>query len=123
MKFLEFAEWCVEKRFERMTLSMELDSDDEEVVNEKGKDVARREAALEDEDIQEGPDDEGAKRKVVQLFKDWDADGNGSISEDELLDVFARLRTKLKEAQVKLLFAAADSNKNGMIDYEEFCNW
>jgi len=123
LKFEDFANWCVEKRWSYMNLNMELDSSDEEVVVEKGKSFARDGAGLEYEDIEVGSDCEVTKRKVMQTFKEWDTDRNGSISVEELTEVFSKLNSKLTAENVRQLFSAADVNKNGQVDYEEFCSW
>lgn len=54
-------------------------------------------------------------------FRNWDVDQDGSITEDELKKVLIKL--DLKEDAIHKIFLAADSNKDGLINYMEFVQW
>jgi len=58
---------------------------------------------------------------VLAAFKSWDADGNGSISMQELLMLCKSLG--MKEDKAKLLMKEADTNKDGNLSYEELVAW
>jgi len=62
-----------------------------------------------------------AKDNVMACFKAADANGDGTISEDELKA--ALLKIGLTEEEIKKCFQEADANKDGVIDYEEFVAW
>lgn len=61
--------------------------------------------------------------KVRELFRKWDSDGNGVISEEELADVLRELCPHFSPEHIRALFQAADVNGDGSIDYEEFINF
>jgi len=54
-------------------------------------------------------------------FRNWDENQDGSITEDELKQVLIKL--DLKEDAIHKIFLAADSNKDGVINYMEFVQW
>jgi len=61
---------------------------------------------------------------IIQLFRDFDRDASGCISEEELTSVLARLDSSRWTAEaVKDLFTLADLNRDGVIDYTEFVAW
>lgn len=62
---------------------------------------------------------EDALPKVKQLFKEADVDGNGTISEDELKEIFSSLG-EWSDEEFSLLFAEADRNGDGTLNYDEF---
>lgn len=60
----------------------------------------------------------------MQAFRCFDADGNGSITRDELLEVMEKLEPgKWDKQKVKALIKAVDVNRDGIIQYEEFIAW
>lgn len=61
------------------------------------------------------------KDGVLAAFREWDADGSGTISQPELKQVLVAVG--VKESDVPMLFSLADTNKDGQIDYEEFVAW
>ena len=58
---------------------------------------------------------------VSKAFDEFDADGDGSISVDELCAALRALGQESSEAEVAALVAAYDENDNGVIDFDEFC--
>jgi len=60
---------------------------------------------------------------TLKAFKDWDTDGTGTISADELADVLVALDESFTREDAMELFEAADMNKDGSIDYLEFTQW
>merc|ERR1711904_540387 len=61
--------------------------------------------------------------KVKACFQKFDLDGNGLISKDELFKVFKILDKSFIESDMDLMLNAADTNRDGKIDYEEFISW
>lgn len=56
---------------------------------------------------------------IKQLFKEWDSDGNGCISREELQAVIWKLGPFTSQ-EIDLLLAEADVDGNGFISYDEF---
>lgn len=62
-----------------------------------------------------------SRERLIEAFKEFDRDGNGSISVDELIHV---LGGNSDESHIFLsMIREADANKNGELDLEEFCNF
>lgn len=59
---------------------------------------------------------EGLRR----IFKSIDADGNGTLTQDELKSALKRKGASVKELELFKLMQAVDIDENGEIDYEEF---
>ena len=60
-------------------------------------------------------------KKAVELFKKFDADGNGAIEKDEFTNLMIAIncpRNKIPEALKSL-----DSDGDGKISFPEFLNW
>lgn len=59
---------------------------------------------------------------IIDMFKMHDADGNGTISKQELMTIFGTL-SEWTEEEFEELFKLADTNKDGELQYEEFVTW
>lgn len=57
---------------------------------------------------------------VQDTFKDFDKDGSGSISKDELTWLLQKLAPGISRKEVSELFTAADTDKDGSVDWNEF---
>jgi Ca2+-binding EF-hand superfamily protein len=57
---------------------------------------------------------------VRAAFRVFDYDKNGSISKEELREAMVNLGQRCTEEEFALMFAEADKNKNGRIDFDEF---
>lgn len=66
-------------------------------------------------------DDHVSKMRIMAAFLEWDTDGDGCISEAELSSVLVKLG--MPRSCVGSIFASADTNNDGKIDYEEFVEW
>mmetsp|Transcript_61685 Transcript_61685/g.173950 ORF Transcript_61685/g.173950 Transcript_61685/m.173950 type:complete len:172 (+) Transcript_61685:129-644(+) len=67
-------------------------------------------------------EDEGLDR-VVEAFKAWDKDGDGTITRAELEQVLIVLNPSFTKKDLNTLMKSIDKNKDGVIDYEEFADW
>lgn len=103
MKYEDFAEWCIQRKFHGLALKLDENDAFETLQAEVGGDC-----------------DCGA---MLKAFEKWDSDKSGCISEDELFTVLNRLDTSFTKEMAKELFIAADANKDGKIDYSEFSKW
>jgi calcium-dependent protein kinase len=62
--------------------------------------------------------------QILSTFKRFDADGDGVISKDELMNVFSAISpTGFDTGTFDDVFAAADANGDGKIQYEEFVDF
>jgi len=61
--------------------------------------------------------------QVKAMFERWDADGNGTISKDELKQVFRALSSDMSDNDIETMLLAADQNADGVVDYKEFIDW
>lgn len=64
----------------------------------------------------------GMTKMIKALFKEWDADGNGSISREEMKAVMYKLGPFTQD-DINMLMAEADLDEDGEIDYDEFVNF
>jgi len=62
-------------------------------------------------------------KRVQAAFKRWDENGDGLITEGELLQVLQKLDPRMTSEAVRRLMAAADANGDGAIDHQEFVAW
>ena len=63
---------------------------------------------------------EKANIRTMELFRDWDADQNGSIDRKEFQTSMLALGIKATKEQLDGVFDRWDSDGNGAIDYDEF---
>lgn len=62
------------------------------------------------------------KSRGAEIFKEMDADGNGSIDASELKAAFAAIGVELTQKELKSMMNEADRDGDGFIDAEEFEN-
>merc|ERR1719253_2028425 len=60
---------------------------------------------------------------LKKVFRSFDADGNGLISRQELSELLLVLHPDSTQSQVDAIFTAADLDKDGFIEYDEFVTW
>jgi hypothetical protein len=117
MEFREFAEWVAAIRLDLFALKLD-DSDDEEVLFEAASSSMKESVHVPFQEL--GTDSEMNKIKVQEVFEEWDTDHNGSLSCEELSSVLKALNPTFTDKSCKLLFDAADTNGDGLVDFEEF---
>lgn len=55
-----------------------------------------------------------------QIFKEFDSDGNGFITQTEFRNAIRKLNLGLTSREIDKLMLRIDSNSDGKIDYQEF---
>ena len=61
-----------------------------------------------------------SENELQEAFKAFDADGDGTTSEDELKKILAKFGQTLTDNELFLVMAAVDTDGDGEIDYNEF---
>ena len=59
--------------------------------------------------------------EIKEIFESTDADGNSVLDLDEMKSFFKQL--ELPVELTELMFALYDKDKNGTIDFDEFCSF
>lgn len=97
------------------------DADVEEMINEvdvngNGKIEYEEFVIMMNKRIKETDTEE----EVINAFRVFDKEGNGSISTLELKHIMTTLGDKITEEEIDEMLREADINGNGFINYEEF---
>ena len=58
--------------------------------------------------------------RLIDLFRQWDPDGNGGISFDEFREGFAALGYLAPTRELKAVFKSMDANHDNFVEFEEF---
>ena len=61
--------------------------------------------------------------ELMDAFRTFDADGNGTLCEEEVLTVMRALGMWLSKTQVKKLMVEADKDNSGDISYGEVVDY
>jgi Ca2+-binding EF-hand superfamily protein len=64
--------------------------------------------------------DDNAEEEMLEAFQVFDTDGNGSITADELRQIFMNLGEKLTDEEITDMIKEADIDGDGEINYQEF---
>ena len=64
--------------------------------------------------------DDNAEEEMIEAFRIFDTDGNGSITADELRQIFNNLGEKLTDEEISDMIKEADTDGDGEINYQEF---
>mmetsp|Transcript_67785 Transcript_67785/g.201664 ORF Transcript_67785/g.201664 Transcript_67785/m.201664 type:complete len:281 (-) Transcript_67785:80-922(-) len=103
MDFQTFAEWCITRRFGELELVLDENDAEESIKYEAGSG--------------------SSIMQMLKAFQEWDVDGSGTISAEELAEVLMALDPEFTQDDAMKLFEAADMNQDGSIDYTEFMQW
>ena len=57
--------------------------------------------------------------RVIDLFKQWDEDGNGAVSKKEFRKAMPLLGLEVPKKEIDALFDSWDPDGSGMIEYSE----
>lgn len=68
-----------------------------------------------------GNDDEG--KVIIRHFRFYDLDSSGALNVSEFSKALSHLGCAFNPGEVHMLFNEYDTNKNGLIDYEEFAQF
>jgi Ca2+-binding EF-hand superfamily protein len=60
---------------------------------------------------------------VKSVFRVWDKNGDGLITKSEFERVMKATTPGLTDNKIKILIMMVDTTKDGVIDYDEFCNF
>jgi len=63
---------------------------------------------------------EGDQGRIMEVFRKFDADGNGTISKEELMAFMSEICSDWSEEDIDTLVSQCDKNGDGVIDFEEF---
>eukprot|EP00931_Biecheleriopsis_adriatica_P003831 TRINITY_DN105592_c0_g1_i1.p1 TRINITY_DN105592_c0_g1~~TRINITY_DN105592_c0_g1_i1.p1 ORF type:complete len:268 (-),score=80.22 TRINITY_DN105592_c0_g1_i1:22-825(-) len=58
---------------------------------------------------------------VKNIFLMWDESGNGHVELEEMLEALKKIG--VSDSDCKMMFASADVNHDGQVDWEEFVHW
>ena len=58
-----------------------------------------------------------------QIFKEFDTNKSGNLTLDELTAMLAKLQISCERKYVSALLKQFDTNGNGVIEFEEFCDY
>jgi solute carrier family 25 (mitochondrial phosphate transporter), member 23/24/25/41 len=61
-----------------------------------------------------------AEKELWNLFKSIDHDNNGKLDKDELRSAFLRAGLTVPAAKLNLLFNDVDTNRDGVISFDEW---
>lgn len=59
-------------------------------------------------------------QSYLQAFRQFDKNGDGVLSAQELKTVMASLGSPLTDTDIEAMIRLADANGDGRVDYEEF---
>lgn len=124
LRYDEFASICIKRRTFVLGLDLNLDEAEESgVAAERRKNAPAGQVVPGDSVTVEGDVLGQKQERVRDLFRDWDCDGNGCITEEELTLLLQKLNPSITQADAKDMFVACDQNSDGKVDYNEFLSW
>eukprot|EP00567_Pseudictyota_dubia_P001871 CAMPEP_0197464540 /NCGR_PEP_ID=MMETSP1175-20131217/64075_1 /TAXON_ID=1003142 /ORGANISM="Triceratium dubium, Strain CCMP147" /LENGTH=422 /DNA_ID=CAMNT_0043000521 /DNA_START=3 /DNA_END=1272 /DNA_ORIENTATION=- len=65
--------------------------------------------------------DRDANRELVDAFAVFDEDGSGNTSRDEVKEIMEKFGQKLTDAELDAVMKEVDTDGDGQIDFDEFC--
>eukprot|EP00931_Biecheleriopsis_adriatica_P100784 TRINITY_DN76026_c0_g1_i1.p1 TRINITY_DN76026_c0_g1~~TRINITY_DN76026_c0_g1_i1.p1 ORF type:complete len:347 (-),score=79.92 TRINITY_DN76026_c0_g1_i1:174-1214(-) len=73
--------------------------------------------------VRGGTSDSGIDMRMVETFRAWDVNGDGTIALEELREIINKLGIKLSDGEIAKLLKEADLNGDGRVDFQEFWIW
>lgn len=61
--------------------------------------------------------------QLIRLFEDWDRDGNGQLTMDEMSEVFATIGLEMSAKEIEFVFKNMDRDSSGGIAYREMVDY
>ena len=58
-----------------------------------------------------------------KIFKDFDLNGSGTITIDEMTAMLAKLGISVERKYITAMMKVLDTNKTGMLEFEEFATF
>ena len=62
------------------------------------------------------------KKNIYYIFREYDRDGDGYVSYDDVKEQFKKLQIPAKDAEVKKFIELADTKKQGYLDFRNFAD-
>ncbi|CAF0811957.1 unnamed protein product [Rotaria sp. Silwood1] len=62
-----------------------------------------------------------SRHELLDAFKKFDRDGSGTITCDELQEVFSGMGKQLSKNQLQSMLSSLDVNNDGKLSFDEFC--
>ena len=66
---------------------------------------------------------EGRGKDLIEAFKRFDTDGDGQLSQQELVEGLKQLRIRISKSEEKELMAVLDADGDGAIDFDELTDF
>jgi len=60
------------------------------------------------------------EEKLLAIFKQFDTDGSGRITEQNIVDAMNKLGFQITQVEIEDIMDKHDLHKNGYLSYEEF---
>lgn len=60
------------------------------------------------------------RKELMKQFQDWDKNGDGVLSRDEIIEGYRKTYGKVDEYEIDNMIKSVDMDGNGVIDYNEF---
>jgi len=104
----------------------DADADADEYLAEGGEEVFAADGDFEEGDLE--PETDGTtqlnaielENLLVELFKEADKDGSGTLDASEFAELLATANLGLSSHELKLLLAESDYDSDGKVSYDEF---
>jgi Ca2+-binding EF-hand superfamily protein len=68
----------------------------------------------------DGEDLQSLSTLLINMFKEADEDGSGSLTFDEFQALMEHVELGISSQELRFVISEADENENGVVDYEEF---
>ncbi|CAF1275213.1 unnamed protein product [Rotaria sordida] len=62
-----------------------------------------------------------SRKELLDAFKNFDTDGNGYITTNELDNILSRMGRHLTRPELESMISSLDTSGDGKVSFEEFC--